>query len=200
MKHLSIVGLGLVLGLAGCKPEPAEKPRSRFAAVKKARATAQAAKFCEKSYPASSRKWSAPAGQPIPGYQAPESQTKKGWVWVNLWASWCGPCVKEMPLLQRWGEALRKEGHPVRFELWSIDEKLEELASALGSHPHKFGAVRWVNGPEAVPTLLESLGVDKDSAIPIHALIDPKGDLRCVRVGAVHEGSYGAVKAMLQGS
>jgi thiol-disulfide isomerase/thioredoxin len=32
---------------------------------------------------------------------------------VNLWATWCAPCVKEMPSLERAQEALRDEGWTV---------------------------------------------------------------------------------------
>jgi hypothetical protein len=33
--------------------------------------------------------------------------------------------------------------------------------------------------------------------IPVHALVDASGWLRCVRVGAIHEQDYAAVKGLL---
>lgn len=45
---------------------------------------------------------------------------------VNLWASWCAPCVREMPLLQRTAE---RAGDGVRFV--GIDVQ-DEPASAAG--------------------------------------------------------------------
>jgi thiol-disulfide isomerase/thioredoxin len=32
------------------------------------------------------------------------SQLREGWVILNFWATWCAPCVEEMPLLQQIGE------------------------------------------------------------------------------------------------
>ena len=29
---------------------------------------------------------------------------------VNLWATWCKPCIEEMDLLGRWGKSLAAEG------------------------------------------------------------------------------------------
>ena len=46
---------------------------------------------------------------------------------------------------------------------------------------------------------MKKLGVDAGAALPVHALVDPAGALRCVRVGAIHDRDYGAVKALLAG-
>jgi thiol-disulfide isomerase/thioredoxin len=120
-----------------------------------------------------------------------------GWTWINLWASWCGPCIKELPLLGRWRDTLGKEGLHVDVELWSVDATEQELSSALN---RKFpGEVKWLRSEEDLPALLESLGVDKGSAIPVHALVDAQGNLRCVRVGSIGEEAYGQVKAILAG-
>ena len=44
---------------------------------------------------------------------------------------------------------------------------------------------------------MESLGIEKDTAIPVHALVDPQGNLRCVRVGAVGANDYGTIKSII---
>jgi thiol-disulfide isomerase/thioredoxin len=159
------------------------------------------ASFCEQTFPASgseARKWMPPPERALPGDISSKPEGGAGWTWINLWASWCGPCVEEMPLLERWTQTLRTEGVPVRIEAWSIDEEEAEFQRALSRKIP--GHIRWLAGPEHLEPFLRGLGVSADSAIPIHALVDPKGMIRCVRVGAVGGEAYGVVKAILSKS
>lgn len=203
LRHLSLCLALICAGAVGCKDEPPSGPApSRFAAVKTATGDKAKASFCETTYPSSGERalrWTPPPERSVPGAVAGRDEAgRAGWTWVNLWASWCGPCVEEMPLLDRWTETLGKEGLSIQIEAWSIDEEESELRSALQRKIP--GRVRWLAGPEHLEPLLLSLGIAKDSAIPIHALVDPKGMIRCVRVGAVGGEAYGAVKAILAGS
>lgn len=188
-------------------PAAGVPPTGRFAFVKSEqgseRGSAAAASFCEKSYPArgaGALRWTAPDERPLPrenGSKIPIGRAAhtQGWVWINLWASWCIPCLKEMPLLTRWGDTLEKEGTPIRFELYSVDEDESALAAAL-ERPLP-GPVHWLKTAEDLGKLLALLGVDRSSAIPVHALVDRSGMVRCVRVGSVGEESYGTVRALL---
>ena len=47
----------------------------------------------------------------------PDLGRLRGPMVVNLWASWCGPCRTEMPLLQRFHEQLRRAGAVARHRL-----------------------------------------------------------------------------------
>lgn len=56
-------------------------------------------------------------GAPAPGvaFEGPEgpmtmARLRGGPVLVNLWASWCVPCVKELPSLDRLQQAMKAEG------------------------------------------------------------------------------------------
>lgn len=58
------------------------------------------------------------AGSPAPAYQAPSlagdtvdlADLRGGVILLNVWATWCAPCVREMPALQRLHEQLAERG------------------------------------------------------------------------------------------
>ncbi|HET8538880.1 MAG TPA: TlpA disulfide reductase family protein [Anaeromyxobacter sp.] len=189
---------------AGCRARPAEGDAGaveRFQGVRRQAAPPAAAQsaFCERSYPAGgdgARRWAAPPLRPLPGAQ--DGAAGAGaWTWVNLWATWCTPCVEEMELLGRWREGFSREGLAVSLELLSVDDADAEKALVAARAKGLPGAVRWLRSPDDLPPLLDALGVDRSAAIPIHALVDPAGWLRCVRVGAIHEQDWAAAKALV---
>ena len=198
-----VVTVALTL-LSACEEEQPSAPLpGRFAAVKKDDGAVKSASktFCEQSYPKEgegARAFVTPPERPVPVKLAPPGSGTKGWRWVNLWATWCRPCTEEMPLLGRWRDTLVKDGIDLSLELWSIDEDEAALKDWLATKSMP-GAVRWLKDDEALGPALESFGVDKNSAIPIHLFVDADDKIRCVRVGAVHEGDFGAVKTILTG-
>lgn len=80
-------------------------------------------------------------GQPFPSFQLTDFDNKpitlntfKGKVLlVDFWATWCPPCVKEMPEIHALYEKYKKEG----FEILSlaIDEKPEKIAEFRNKMP-----------------------------------------------------------------
>jgi thiol-disulfide isomerase/thioredoxin len=197
--QLNACALGAALLVAACAdPSPRdEKPVSRFESAKREQTTKATAQFCEKSFKAGERRWVTPRERALPSRGGRDTPSGAGWTWVNLWASWCGPCVKEMPLFDQWSSSLARDGLPVKFEFWSVDADGGDLAKAL-RRPIP-GQVRWLASEDDLPAVLEQLGVPTDSPIPVHALIDGSGYVRCVRVGSVGDQAFGAVKAILAG-
>jgi thiol-disulfide isomerase/thioredoxin len=194
--------LALACLVAACEPTTSDAPASsRFASVKKEANVRAVGAFCEKQWPAAvgARKYTEIPERLIPGVPAAAAAPGGAWKWINLWATWCVPCVEEMGLLARWKRALEKDGIAVELELWSVDQEEAKLLEYLDTVAMP-GRVRWLRAPEDLPAVLESLGADQTSGIPVHALVDGSGNLRCVRVGSVHDEDYGAVKAMLSGT
>lgn len=203
-----VVTLLSLTALTACDEEPkkgGEQTTSRFAAVKKetnANTARASSSFCEKQWPAAAeggKRFQEPPERPIPGAPGLPPTTKGAWTWVNLWATWCHPCVEEMGLLARWKDSLQKDGIALNLEMYSVDEQESDLTAWLkkSSMP---GRVHWLRSAEDLGPVLESLGAEKTSAIPVHALVDGNGNLRCLRVGSVHDEDYAAIKTMLSGA
>ena len=190
----------LALQVGGCsqRNDPPQVAPSRFAAVVEERSESARRAFCETTFPKSgpeARAFVVPKERAAPPHEA-KAAARGGWRWVNLWATWCRPCVEEIPLLERWRTALTKDDVAISFEMWSIDDDEEALTSWLGKHPMP-GVVRWLESPGDLGPVLTSFGLEASSPIPVHVVVDPEGQVRCARVGSVHEEDYGAVKAML---
>ncbi len=103
---------------------------------------------------------------------------------LNFWATWCLPCVEELPLLQRASEALGKEG---AFLLVNNSESAEAAAVYLEEHGITVRA-----GLE--PTRRERAELDLDTTtnvlrryqvfgIPTTIFIDAEGVVQSVKTG-----------------
>jgi thiol-disulfide isomerase/thioredoxin len=107
-------------------------------------------------------------------------------VLVNFWASWCGPCVMEMPSLQRLQQAMN--GKP--FTLLAVN--VEETANTVWKFADRFGL--------HFPLLLDRDGQTAyDWGIDIYPtsfLIDPQGQIRYVAYGPRQWDSPEMIKAI----
>lgn len=198
LRHLA--SLLLILALLPSCEEKAASRSGRFDGVRSESVglSPAARAFCESAPPASgpgSRRFVEPVTRPIAGYTPPPPKAV-AWRWVNLWATWCGPCVGEIPLLGKWANALNAEGTPLQLDLYSVDEDAQELSEALAKPMP--GRVLWTQA-DALPALLKSFGLEETAPIPVHALVDPNGQVRCVRVGSVRESDFGAIRSIVTG-
>jgi thiol-disulfide isomerase/thioredoxin len=95
---------------------------------------------------------------------------------VNFWASWCGPCIQEMPLL----DAIHRDAGagPVVIGV-ALDEE-SAVRRFLALHPVHYPIGIGFNG---VPDTSVAFGNDRD-VLPYSVLIDASGVIRKTRFGS----------------
>jgi thiol-disulfide isomerase/thioredoxin len=197
MDRLSPVAALALTGLLSACGGNTEKPstagsRSRFEAVE-AQADPRFApdQFCENwqgdggpafSFPPLAGAASAPAAGPVR--------------WVNIWATWCKPCIEEFPRIADWKAKLDATGHPTQVVFVSVDGADVDLGAFAKAHPEVEGTLR-ISDPEQLSAWLVSLGLPDNAVLPIHLFVDAAGRLRCVRMGGVGPEDYAGVEAVI---
>ena len=97
---------------------------------------------------------------------------------VNFWATWCPPCVHEIPMLVSIQESFR--AHGVQFIGVAVDDPDGAFAMAkeLGmNYPTMADSRRTID-------LLHAYG-NRAAALPFTAFVDPEGSIRDRHVGAL---------------
>lgn len=194
--HALTIAVVCVLGLPACDegkeaaPEPAE-PSSRFVAVAKTDEGRSPEAFCDAYTPGEGASTFEP-----PPTAGDAEMPGDGWRWVNVWATWCKPCIEEMPLLDEWKGKLEKEGADFELVFLSVDENDQVVTDYRAEHPQTPESLR-IESMDALPDFLASVGLDENTPIPIQVFVDPEDRIRCVRAGAVNPPDYSAVKKIL---
>jgi thiol-disulfide isomerase/thioredoxin len=95
------------------------------------------------------------------------------WRFVHFWASWCGPCRKEMPSIERMVSALGES--PLEIVLVNTAETEDEVFTFLG-----------IVAPDLVP-LMDADGlvteVWQPRGLPATYLVDPNGRIQYQALG-----------------
>jgi len=193
---LGVLGaLAALLASSACgKDAPAPSPSRVEGAKVKQNTGATAAGFCDVHHPGDTGPVLALPALAGPPLAAP---TPGHWRWVNVWATWCKPCVEEVPRLVRWQGKLAAAGHPVDLAFVSVDEEAGDIASFRKLHPAMPDSPRLADSSREQGPLFTALGLDAASPIPVHVFVSPSGHVRCVRAGGVGEGDYAAVERLL---
>ena len=148
-----------------------------------------------------------PQVAPGPGFDGAEvlgtapPPSPGAWVWLNVWATWCKACVEELPLLRAWQAEV---GGSARLSLllMSVDAErapVEPFLLALGvagPAPTTWGSL-WLPPGPARGAWLDRRGFSPALTLPLHALYDPDGRLRCLREGAVEPALLPALKSLM---
>jgi thiol-disulfide isomerase/thioredoxin len=104
------------------------------------------------------------------------------WVIVNYWATWCVPCIKEMPDISKFVSA--HQDKVAAIGLAYDDSDKADIQAFLVKHP--------VSYPVAQVTLDKPLkDFDEPRGLPTTWLISPDGKVAKRFVGTVNETSLG---------
>jgi len=131
-----------------------------------------------------------------PAVEGESAPAAAGWTWVNVWATWCRPCVEELPMLARFREELAGEGHAVDLRFVSSDVDAEAIARFRAEHPDAPASTR-MQDPASLPTWATTVGLDQGAALPIHVFVDASGRTRCARAGAISERDLPLVRRLV---
>lgn len=101
------------------------------------------------------------------------SQYRGQVVMLNFWASWCGPCRQEMPLL----EAIQKKYKPLGFTLVGINVEPDSAEA------EKFLKGTPVSFPVAYDRQSNVSKMFKVKGMPSTVIVDRKGNTRVVHNG-----------------
>ena len=101
------------------------------------------------------------------------AEQKGKWVFVHFWASWCGPCRREIPAIQRLLETNKNKS--LVFSIINTAESEDTIFNFLG-----------VIAPDIVP-LMDRDGLVteawKPRGLPSTYLVDPEGVIRYQALG-----------------
>lgn len=100
-------------------------------------------------------------------------QTRGKWVFLHFWASWCGPCRKEMPSIQKLADAMKDQPFAIVMVNTAEDEDtiftfLSAIDVELNSLMDSDGLVTEQWKPRGLPTTF---------------LINPQGEVKYQAIG-----------------
>jgi thiol-disulfide isomerase/thioredoxin len=93
---------------------------------------------------------------------------------LNLWATWCEPCLKEMPSIANLAASEDLKGRNIAFVCVSTDESAEALRQFMKDKDWKMTVLR----AKSLPPSFETEG------IPATFLIAPDGGIAATEIGA----------------
>lgn len=188
---LTLVAIAL-LGCESKADKPAAEPPSRTngAKVNSGQAVTTDA-FCDRH--ATDDRGAAFRWPELAAGTAPAAPTT--WRWVNVWATWCKPCIEEMPRLIAWRDKLASAGKRIELAFVSVDDSDAEVDAFRKAHPDTPPSIR-IAGADKRASWLKEAGLD-DGAIPIQMFVSPANRLRCARAGGIRDKDYPVVEKLL---
>jgi len=101
---------------------------------------------------------------------------------------------------QAFAERLAQAGGHLSLAFISLDDDERQLEEFLAAQPE--AGVRstfWLREGHERDEWLASAGIGRDPSLPVQLLVDPKGKVRCTVNGAVMDGDYAEIAAIVSG-
>lgn len=125
--------------------------------------------------------WSAESSGPAPDFTLKQlggknlklSELAGNVVLINFWASWCGPCVKEMPMLNE----LHNKYEPLGFTVLGVNVEQDS------DNARNFLAKNNVDFPILLDSSNEVTQLYKVIAMPTTVFVDRDGMMRFTHMG-----------------
>jgi thiol-disulfide isomerase/thioredoxin len=114
--------------------------------------------------------------------------------WVNVWATWCKPCIEELPRIEKFREKLGSDGAQLEVQLLAADGP-DEFDAFVAENAAAKGSLRLAD-PDGVSAWVGSLGLEANAGLPLHLFVDGDDRLRCARLGGVGNDDYPEVLAV----
>ena len=106
----------------------------------------------------------------------PFSRFKGKTVFLNIWATWCPPCVREMPSIARLAENPRLKGKNIAFVCVSTDDSTDTVVRFVRDKNWPMTVLR----AQSLPPVFSP----EPPAIPATYIITPGGRIVAVEIGA----------------
>jgi len=136
----------------------------------------------------------AASGGEVPAVPIPATGGR--WTWINLFASWCGPCKEEIPRLRGFEQRLASKLEVAFVSLDDDERSLRQyLDGQAGSGVH--GAL-WFEPGKPRETWLTAFDLKDPPELPVQVLLDPAGKVRCVVGGAVEDVDFARIAAIVR--